>query len=182
MRKRLLIVLMSACLALSACGGGNSKNETLVKYSSLAEVELDGLQRLYIDFDSSWSYPDAVAFVETTGLPYSVTKYNGSRTIQVAFTEEATAQKYKKDPGDYVELVYIYPETENSKNDDLEKYVFGTCSYCPTGCTLSLIEHVNGSYFSYHKAGNYISKLGTDLGLDAAMTKEEQMLYYFNEK
>ncbi len=182
MKRILLMSFVSACLVFSACSNTKSIKEPEVKYSSLSEVKLDDLQQLYVEFDSSLSYPEAVAFVEARGLPYSVEKNNGSRTIQVAFAEGATVQKYKKVSGDYVELIYIYPKNENSINDDLEKYIFGTCFYCPTDSSLSLIEHVNGSYFSYFKAGNYISNLGSDLGLDIAMTKEEQMLYYFNEK
>ena len=177
-------ILTIALLPLATCFGTPKKedSEHERRYSSLSEVELDDLQRLYIDFDSSLSYSDAIAFVEATGLPYSAIKYNGSRTIQVAFTKGATAQKYKKDGGDYLAITYVYPSGENSANDDLEKYAFGTCVYCPTSSYLTLIEHANGSYFSYRKAGNYISKLGNDLGLDTSMTKEEQMLYYFNEK
>lgn len=171
-------------VSLVSCTGTKNRSDEQPKnaYSSLSEVNLDDLQRLYIDFDSSLSYSDAIAFVEATGLPYSAIKYNGSRTIQVAFTKGATAQKYKKDGGDYLTITYVYPSGENSANDDLEKYAFGTCVYCPTSSSLTLIEHANGSYFSYRKAGNYISKLGNDLGLDTSMTKEEQMLYYFNEK
>lgn len=176
--------LTIALLPLATCFGTPKRedSEHERRYSSLSEVELDDLQRLYIDFDSSLSYSDAIAFVEATGLPYSAIKYNGSRAIQVAFTKGATAQKYKKESGDYVKIIYEYAENENSANDDLEKYSFGTCVYCPSPSYFSLVEHVSGSYFSYRKAGNYISKLGNDLGLDTSMTKEEQMLYYFNEK
>lgn len=180
----LVVVIFVFLVSMVSCAGVKNKNDEHPKtaYSSLSEVDLDDLQRLYIDFDSSLSYPEAVAFIDATGLPYSEVKHNGSRTIQVAFTEGATAQKYRKEGGDYIEITYVYPKGENSINDDLEKYSFGTCAYYPASSSLSLIEHVNGSFFSYHAAGNYISRLGTDLGLDTSMTKEEQMLYYFNEK
>lgn len=176
--------LTIALLPLVSCSGTSKESsaEHGQKYTSLSEVDLDDLQQLYIDFDSSLSYSDAIAYVESTDLPYSAVKYNGSRTIQVAFSEGATVQKYRKESGDYVEITYVYPQNENSANDDLGKYTFGTCVYRPSSSSLSLIEHVNGSFFSYHAAGNYISRLGSDLGLDTSMTKEEQMLYYFNEK
>lgn len=171
----LVVVIFVFLVSMVSCAGVKNKNDEHPKttYSSLSEVDLDDLQRLYIDFDSSLSYPEAVAFIDSTGLPYSEVKYNGSRTIQVAFTEGATAQKYRKEGGDYVEITYVYLKGENSINDELEKYSFDSCSYYPTSSYLSLIEY-NG--------GNRISRLGSDLGLDTSMTKEEQMLYYFNEK
>lgn len=151
------------------------------KYNSISEIELDALQQLYLDINSSWSYSDALDYVISTGLPYSDEKYNGSRTIQVAFTEGCTVQKYKKESGDYIIIDYVYPKGENNSNDELDKYLFGTCCYCPIDSDLELIEHKNGYYFSYYEPGNYISKLGAKLELDSSMTKEEQMLYYFNE-
>ena len=182
--KRMLLITVIAALFISlvSCGRPRDEAPPEPRYSSLSEIELDELQRLYIEFDSSFSFSEALEYVEASGLPYSSVKYNGSREIQVALTEGATAQKYKKVAGDYLEIIYVYPKNENSSNDVLEKYSFGTCVYCPASSSLSLIEHVNGHYFSYTKAGNYISKLGNNLGLDTAMTKEEQMLYYFNEK
>ncbi len=153
-----------------------------IKYSSISEIQLDDLQQLYLDFDSSLSYPDAIEYVTNTGLPYSEEKYNGSRQIQVAFTEGCTAQKYKEESGDHLTIIYVYPKDENSSNDELDKYLFGTCSYIPADSSLQLIEHNNGYYFSIYEPGNYISKLGTQLELDSSMTREEQMLYYFNKK
>ena len=151
-----------------------------IKYSLLSEIELDKLQQLYLDFDSSWSYPDAVNYIISTELPYSEEKYNGSRTIQVAFTEGCTAQKYMKESGDYLTITYIYPKDENSINDELNKYNFGTCGYFPASSALQLIEHKAGYYFSIYEPGNYI--LGTKEEINSSITKEEQMLYYFNNK
>ncbi len=179
MKKLFAMALIVFFALLSSCvGAPDNVTQSKPKYSSLSEVALDELQQLYVDFDASMSYPEALVYVEATGLPYSAIKYNGSRTIQVAFNGGVTAQKYTKDSGDYVEIIYVYPNGENSSNDNLEKYSFGTCSYSSN--SLSLIEHINGSYFSYRAAGNYISNLGSDLQLDTSMTKEEQMLYFFN--
>lgn len=160
----------------------SNSNEETEEYSSLSGIELDELQQLYLNFDSSLSYSDAVNYIINTGLPYSEEKYNGSRTIQVAFTEGCTAQKYMKESGDFLTITYVYPKDENSINDELDKYNFGTCCYVPSDSDLQLIEHKNGYYYSYNKSGNYISKLGNDLGLDTSMSKEEQMQYYFNNK
>ncbi len=149
-------------------------------YSSLSEIELDELQQLYLDFDSSLSYSDAIDCIIATGLPYSEEKYNGSRTIQVAFTEECTAQKYMKESGDYLTITYRYPKDENSINDELDKYTFGTCGYFPANSSLQLIEHKVGYYFSIYEPGNYI--LGTKEEIDTSITKDDQMLFYYNNK
>ncbi len=145
-------------------------------------IEYDKLQQLYLEIDSEMSYSEMVTLVQSTGLPYSEAKYNGSRIVQVAFTEESTAQKYKKENGSYVEIIYIYPENENSANDVLDKYSFGTCVYCPNDCSMELINHISGSYFSYRESGKYISDLGNDLKLDKSMSKEQQLEYYFTNK
>lgn len=145
-------------------------------------IEYDSLQQLYLDIDSEMNYSEMIELVKTCGLPYSEEKYNGSRKIQVAFLDENTDQKYTDSSGDYIEIIYLYPKNENSKNDVLEKYFFGTCVYVPCDCSITLISHVSGSYFSYSEPGNYISDLGTDLELDKDMTKEQQFEYYFKNK
>ena len=174
MKRILLIVaIMILLIASVSCGKTRDEAPPEPRYSSLSEIELDELQRLYIDFDPSFSFSEALEYVEASGLPYSSVKYNGSRTIQVALTDGATAQKYKKVAGDYVTISYAYPKRENSINDDLEKYSFDSCSYYPESARFSLIQSVDGCH---------ILKLGSDLKLDLSMTKEDQMLYYFNEK
>ncbi|MDE7183479.1 MAG: hypothetical protein K2O40_03170 [Lachnospiraceae bacterium] len=142
-------------------------------YISISEIELDELQQLYLDFDSSLSYQEAVDYIANTGLPYSEAKNNGSRTLQVAFTEGCTAQKYMKESGDYLTITYRYPRNENSSNDILDKYTFDTCVYVPLHSALTL---------THAETINYISRLGTVLELDSSMTREEQMLYYFNNQ
>ena len=112
----------------------------------------------------------------------SFEKYNGSREIQVAFTKECTAQKYKKESGDYLTVTYVYPKGENSSADNFEKYTFGTCAYNPQDSDISLVCHITGYYFSYTEPGNYISKLGTTLDLDTSMSRDEQMKYYITNK
>lgn len=199
MKKKLITILLLSALVLTGCGGKETpasiepteskevvetaeeempkatENEEDLeeKYSSLTEIELDELQQLYVDFDSSLSYSDAIDYITATGLPYSEEKYNGSRTIQVAFTEGCTAQKYMKENGDYLTITYIYPKDENSINDELDKYIFDTCCYVPYDSSLTLREHTDG---------HYIFKLGSDLELDSSMSKTEQMLFYYNNK
>lgn len=58
--------------------------------------EYDELQQLYLDLNTNLNYSEMLELIQSTGLPYSEVKYNGSRVVQVAFTDGATAQKYKK--------------------------------------------------------------------------------------
>ena len=154
-------------------------NEPTVSPSHNDPIEYDALQQLYLDIDSQMSYSEMLDLVKSTDLPYSEELYNGSRVVQVAFTEGCTAQKYRKEAGDYLEIIYDYPLNENSSNDILDKYSFATCVYVPNDCTLTLICHESGYYFSYSEPGNYISKQGNDLELDKSMSKEDQLTYYF---
>lgn len=145
-------------------------------------IEYDELQQLYLDIDPKFSYSEMVNFVKDTKLPYSEEKDNGSRTIQVAFTEGCTVQSHKKENGDYLKIIYVYAENENSSNDDLEKYSIGTIAYCPNDSDLELINHYAGVYFSYYDAGSYISELGTSLDVSKEMSRKEQLAYYFKNK
>lgn len=141
--------------------------------------QYDALQQLYLDISPEMTYTEMLAFVTATGLPFSEEKYNGSRVVQVAFTEGCTAQSYKTEVGDYLEIHYDYPKDENSVNDELEKYYFSTCAYVPCDSWLTLVHHSSGYYFSIYEPGNYIMRLGSVLDLDATMSREEQLKYYF---
>lgn len=145
-------------------------------------IEYDALQQLYLDLDATMSYKEMMHLVKSTKLPYSVEKNNGSRTVQVAFTDGCTVQHHKKENGDYLTIIYEYPESENSSNDVLDKYIFGTCAYIPCDSDLELINHSYGYYFSYYEPGNYISDFNNDLDLDKKMSKKEQLDYYFKNK
>lgn len=151
------------------------------KYSSISQLELDELQQLYLEFDSSMSYSDALKYIQNTGLPYSEAKYNSSRVFQVALTDGCTAQKYMKESGPYIEIIYEYAKGENSGNDDKAKYSFGTCVYVPiTG--FSLIVNSTGHYFDISSSGTYIKQCGDTLDELTNLSKEEQLLYYFNNQ
>lgn len=152
----------------------SKKEEKAIKY--------DKLQQLYLDIDPKFSYSKMVACVKGTKLPYSEEKNNGSRTIQVAFTEGCTAQSHKKENGDYLKIIYVYAENQNSGNDDLKKYSIGTISYCPSDSDLELISHYEGTYFSCYDAGNYISNFGTMVDIDKEISRKEQLTYYFENK
>lgn len=158
-----------------------ASNNTISESNS-SVVEYDELQQLYLDLDPKMSYNEMLDLVKSTGLYYSEEKYNGSREIQVAFTEGCTKQSYKKESGDYLEIFYEYPDGENSSSDVLDKYIFGTCAYIPSASSLSLISHFYGSYFSYSDVGNYINDLGKTLELDKNMSKKNQLQYYFDNK
>lgn len=151
----------------------NAKNENEpVTYDSLSQVQIDKLQQLYLDFDSSFSYTEASEYISNVGLPYSDIKYNGSRVFQIAFTDGCTDQKYKKESGPYIVINYEYAKNENGNNDDLEKYSFSSCQYFPD------------SYFSYaeYKELTCISRLGSILEEYNNLTKEEQLLHFFNNQ
>lgn len=151
------------------------------KYNSLSQLKLDELQQLYLDFDTSMSYSDALEYIQNTGLPYSEEKYNGSRRFQVALKEGCTAQKYMKESGPYIIIDYVYAKGENSINDDKTKYSFGTCVYNPI-VGPSLIIHNTGYYFDISESGTYIKQGGDTLDELTNLSKEEQLLYYFNNQ
>lgn len=182
------IVLVIIVIANIPNGSINNDNEYVAEAKSDAKIttennieheqttnsiKYDKLQKLYLDINPDMSYTQMIDLVKSTGLPYSEEKYNGSRSVQVAFTDGCTAQKYKKESGDYLVINYKYPKNENSINDIIEKYSFDECSYVPYDSNLSLKQNING---------NSISKLGTDLKLDKNMSKEEQLDYYFDNK
>lgn len=148
-----------------------NKNEP-VTYDSLSQVQIDKLQQLYLDFDSSFSFAEASEYIANVGLPYSDVKYNGSRAFQIAFTDGCTDQKYKKENGPYIVINYEYVKDENGNNDDLEKYSFSSCQYFPD------------SYFSYaeYRESTCISRLGSILEEYNNLTKEEQLLHFFNNQ
>lgn len=148
-----------------------NKNEP-VTYDSLSQVQIDKLQQLYLDFDSSFSFAEASEYIANVGLPYSDVKYNGSRAFQIAFTDGCTDQKYKKENGPYIVINYEYAKDENGNNDDFEKYSFSSCQYFPD------------SYFSYaeYKELTCISRLGSVLEEYNNLTKEEQLLHFFNNQ
>lgn len=147
-----------------------------------ASVKYDKLQQLYLDLNPSMSYKQMLHLVKSTGLQYSEASYNGSRTVQVAFTKGCTDQKRMKEMGDYLVIDYDYPDDENSSNDILSKYFFATCAYVPSDSSLELICHRHGYYFSYYKPGNYIDDAGNDLGLSKKMSRKQQLDYYFKHK
>ncbi len=148
-----------------------TENEPVI-YDSLSQVQIDKLQQLYLDFNSSFSYTEASEYISNVGLPYSEVKYNGSRAFQIAFTDGCTDQKYKKESGPYIIINYEYAKDENSNNDDFEKYSFSSCQYFPD------------SYFSYaeYKESTCISRLGSILEEYSNLTKEEQLLHFFNNQ
>lgn len=156
-----------------------TKNST---ESNSKEYTYDALQQLYLSLSPDMTYTQALEYIKSTQLPYSEEKYNGSRMIQVSFTEGNTAQSYKKESGDYLELSFEYPKDENSGNDVLSKYTFGTLVYVPSDSSLTLISHNSGSYFSISQKGNYITSLGKTIEFDKELTKEEQLKYYFENK
>lgn len=150
------------------------------KYTSISQIKLDELQQLYLDFDPSMSYSDALEYIQSTGLPYSEEKYNGSRVFQIALTDGCTVQQYMKESGPYITISYEYAEGENSINDDKAKYSFGTCVYNIDD--FSLIVHNMGYYFDISASGTYISKNGNTLDELTNLSKEDQLLYYFNDR
>lgn len=186
-KKMFALLLFGIIIASQTPVLANSEKEVTQKQKNnsndnlLADYTLDGLQDLYLSIDSNMSYSEVVQLVKDSNLAYSEEKYNGSRELQVAFTDKCTAQKYKKDSGDYLEISFDYPSDENSANDDFSKYTLSSCIYCPeSGPTL--ISLYAGHYFSYNEPGNYIEDYKNAKeasNLSSSMTKEEQLVYYF---
>lgn len=158
-----------------------TKNPETSNTQKKEPIEYDKLQQLYLDINPDMCYQEVIELIESTGLHYSEAEYLRSWEIQVAFTKGATAQKYKDEDGDYITISYVYPDDKYG-SIDMEEYLFSACAYHPCDCSLELIQYIRGSYWSYRDKGNYISDLGTDLGLDAKMSKEEQLEYYFENK
>lgn len=103
MRKKMLALLLCGIMAASPVPvWASSKNVTDQDQTAdsadnlLSDYTLDGLQSLYLAITPDMSYSDVVLLIEDSELPYSEEKYNGSRELQVAFTDGCTAQKYKK--------------------------------------------------------------------------------------
>lgn len=187
MRKKMLALLLCGIMAASPVPvWASSKNVTDQDQTAdsadnlLSDYTLDGLQSLYLAITPDMSYSDVVLLIEDSELPYSEEKYNGSRELQVAFTDGSTAQKYKKESGDYLTISFNYAKGENSSNDVLSKYSLSSCIYYPESGPI-LISLTDGHYFSYNEPGNYIedyeNKDTADISGD--MTKEEQLVYYF---
>lgn len=168
-------------LETTALSNIEKKSGENISYDSLTQINLDALQQLYLNFDSTLSYSDALEYIQNTGLPYSEEKYNGSRQFQIALSEGCTAQKYMKESCPYIKVIYEYVESENSANDDFSKYTFGTCIY-NSGTSFSLIVHNTGHYFDISSSGTYIKKDGNTLNELTDLSKEEQLLYYFNNQ
>lgn len=191
-KKKLFIPLL--CIAVIIAIGSNSKGATsdttadtqqkISEKHTLDDFSLDELQKLYLAINPNMSYSDTIEAIQDSNLPYSEEKYNGSRELQVAFTEGCTAQKYMDESGDYLQISFDYPSDENSANDDLSKYMLSSCVYCPeVGPTLLSLSC--GYYFSYHEPGNYIDdhKNKDDTSdLPSSITKEDQLLYYFEHR
>lgn len=188
MRKKLIaLLLFGIIMTAPASVLADSKKDVKQKQQNnsndnlLSDYTLDGLQNLYLSIDSNMSYSEVIQIVKDSDLAYSEEKYNGSRELQIAFSDECTAQKYKKDSGDYLEISFDYPSDENSANDDFSKYTLSSCIYCPeSGPTL--ISLFDGYYFSYNEPGNYIEDYKNTKeasSLPNSMTKEEQLVYYF---
>lgn len=144
--------------------------------------ELDALQRLYISINKDMSYTECVDYIKSTSLPYSEEKYNGSRVIQVAFTDACTAQSYMDESGDYLTITYCYPRDENSSNDVLEKYYIEYCEYVPIESDLTLTYIFSDNCYGYKEKGSYIKRLGEELDFDTSYSRESQFEYYFQHK
>ena len=184
-----LIILIIAIVSPSSDNTTDSTTEITTESNyientteTITEENYDELQKLFLSINENTTYSEALESVISTGLPYTEKKYNGSRQIQVAFTENNTAQSYASIDGDYLKIIYEYPKNENSGNDEIEKYYLGTLAYIPYKSDLELISNYSGYYFSYNKKGNYISKLGTNVEIDNSISKEELLDYYFENK
>ena len=128
---------------------------------------LDELQLLYIQIQSDMSYEEVLDLVIATGLPYSETKFNGSKAIKVAFEKEVTPQRYA-DSGDYVDISFTQDRTT-------KEYSFGTVEYFNSEKFITAFEYKAGTYWDFingEDVGFYINDYQSTL----AKTKEEKYI------
>lgn len=126
---------------------------------------LDELQLLYIQIQSDMSYEEVLDLVIATGLPYSETKFNGSKAIKVAFEKGVTPQRYA-DSGDYVDISFTQDRTT-------KEYSFGTVEYFNSEKFIKAFEYKAGTYWDFRNGedvGFYINDYQSTL----AKTKEEK--------
>ncbi len=163
---RKLILLITAVIFLTGCAGTTDHMETTEETQDLNEEsspespsspenieDTDGLaalRGLYVDFPQTANYPDAVAFIQESQLPYSETKQNGSRLIKIALKKSDTdidpADTFKE--YDYIEILYTYPKMENDDLDQLDHYLFAGISYVSSEGNYVLSSHAETTHIT----------------------------------
>lgn len=143
------------------------------------KISYDKLQQLYLDIESEMSYEEVLSKVQESGLPFSETKFNGSKAIKAAFEEGVTPQRHA-DEGDNINISF---------DDDRDgNYVFGTIEYFNHEKFIKVFEYKNGTYWDFRDGkdnGYYINNYQNIMGDKSekyikANSKEEQLQYVIN--
>lgn len=160
----------------------NKKNNKTNKkeQSKKDKISYDKLETLYLDINSDMTYDEVLSKVQESGLPFSETKFNGSKAIKVAFEEGVTPQKYA-DSGDYVDISF-YDEDRNGN------YIFGTIEYFNNNKFVTVFEYRDGVYWDFSKGkdrGYYINNYQSVMGSKEEKyikvnSKKEQLKYIKN--
>lgn len=88
------------------------------------KISYNRLHQLYLEINSDMSYEEVLTKVKQSGLPYYDKKYNGSRTIKVAFDEDVVPHKYAEE-GEHLKIHFKDLNSDNR----YEEYVFEEMSY-----------------------------------------------------
>lgn len=125
----------------------NTLSEDTTTSSIEKTVSYDELEQLYLDVNDSMTYDEVLNTVITSQLPYTEADYYRSKSIKVAFTKGAAAQRYS-DSGDYIDINFV-TDGEYSKN-----YVFGAIKYVNDKKAISAFQYVFGNYYEF-RDGEY---------------------------
>ncbi len=145
------ILLLSGCtkdtnLEESDVKGNNIEVSSKInKDKVIAEkekVNYDQLECLYLSINENMNYEEVLKIVESTGLPFTDIKYNGSRKIKVAFTEGSAKQKYAEG-GDHLEISFDDEEREGI-------YKFSTLEYFNNAKFITIFQYEGGTYWELY--------------------------------
>lgn len=149
--------------------------QTIEDTETKEKIAYDRLHQLYLEIHSNMSYEEVLNKIKASGLPYRDNKYNGSRTIKVAFDEEVVPHKYAKE-GDHIKIHFKDLNSDNR----YEEYVFEEISYWNNDNWISiseLTEYVWGCTDEEDQGffiNDYAGKNSEYIKVD---TKEEQLQY-----
>lgn len=143
-------------------------------------ISYDKLQQLYLNIKSEMTYDEVLSIITESGLPFSETKFNGSKAIKVAFEKGVTPQKYA-DSGDYIDISFDDEDRDGN-------YIFGTIEYYNNDKFITVFEYKDGTYWDFRKGedrGLYINNYKTITGDKSekyikVSNKEEQLKYVIN--
>lgn len=124
-----------------------------------SNVKYDALQQLYLDINKDLSYEEILNIVKKSKLPYTDEKYNGSRTIKVAYTDKVALQRHA-DEGDNVKISFDL----DKKTNELR---FSTLEYFNHKKFITIFDYESGTYWDFRNGkdkGLYINNYNNITG------------------